>query len=46
MAEAMGINQDDLLKYLTRIEFYVNGNDSGIGGNNWPYTLNTSSMFG
>ena len=37
MAESMGINQDDLLKYLTRIEFYVNGNDSSIGGNGWGY---------
>lgn len=44
MAEAMGINQDDLLKYLTRIEFYVNGNDSGIGGNNWPYTAFCDSL--
>lgn len=37
MAESMGINEDDLLNYLTRIEFYVNGNDSGIGGNGWQY---------
>lgn len=44
MAEAMGINQDDLLKYLTRIEFYVNGNDTSIGGNGWGYIAFLDSL--
>ena len=33
-AEWMGVHEDDILKYLTRIEFYVEGND---GGNGLPY---------
>lgn len=32
-ASWMGVHQDDILNYLTKIEFYVEGND----GNGWPY---------
>lgn len=34
VAEWTGIHQDDLVNYLTRIEFYVQGSD---GGNGLPY---------
>ena len=34
-ADWMGIHEDDLLKYMTRVEFYVQGNDNGSG---LPYT--------
>ena len=30
-AEWMGVHEDDILNYLTRIEFYVQGNDNGNG---------------
>lgn len=30
-AEWMGIHEDDILPYLTRIEFYIEGNDGGSG---------------
>ena len=30
-ADWLGIHEDDLLPYLTRIEFYVQGNDGGTG---------------
>ena len=33
-AEWMGVHEDDILNYLTKIEFYVQGND---GGNGLPY---------
>ena len=33
-ADWMGVHEDDLLNYLTRIEFYIQGND---GGNGLPY---------
>lgn len=37
VAEWTGINEDVITNYLTRIEFYIEGNDTSIGGNGWPY---------
>ena len=41
MAGWVGVHQDDLVNYLTRIEFYVQGND-GIGGQ--PYAAFLDSV--
>ena len=36
-ASWMGVHEDDYLRYLTSIDFFIQGSDASIGGNGWPY---------
>ena len=40
----MGVHEDDYLKYLTSIDFFVQGSDSSYGGNGWPYVAFLDSV--
>ena len=40
----MGVHEDDYLKYLTSIDFFVQGSDASYGGNGWPYVAFLDSV--
>lgn len=44
MAEWMGIHEDDYLKFLTSIDFFIQGDDKSIGGNGYPYQAYLDSI--
>ena len=40
----MGVHEDDYLKYLTSIDFFIQGDDSSYGGQGWPYAAFLDSI--
>ena len=40
----MGVHEDDYLKYLTSIDFFIQGDDSSYGGKGWPYAAFLDSI--
>ena len=39
-----GVHEDDYLKYLTSIDFFIQGSDASYGGNGWPYAAFLDSV--
>ena len=44
MADWMGIHEDDYLRYLTSIDFFVQGDDKPYGGNGYSYQAYLDSV--
>ena len=40
----MGVHEDDYLKFLTSIDFFIQGSDASYGGNGWPYVAFLDSV--
>lgn len=40
----MGVHEDDYLKYLTSIDFYIQGDDKSLGGNGFSYQAYLDSI--
>jgi len=43
-ASWMGVHEDDFLKYLTSVDFFLQGDDSSVGGSGYSYSAYLDSI--